>query len=104
MIVVANTLKIQKISRKRSRLPFDWRNPFGYLIAIAIQLQMMAFALRHVAYMFSLGIGFYAFAWSLIDESKSEITSLNEFINGETPRSELLTRICGIIHSSYVKR
>lgn len=44
------------------RFPFNWRNPFGYLIAASIQCIEVLNSLTFVACMISLGVGAFLFA------------------------------------------
>lgn len=85
-------------------MPFDWKNPLGYSIAIVFQLLIVSQPLRFIGCMMSIGVGGYYFGWSLVNEFKNETKSYNEIINGKASRLELRTQLCERIRFSYVKR
>lgn len=59
------------------RVPFDWKNPFGYLIAIAIQIGMMIQPARYIVCMLGIGFASYLFEIELIEKSISSLRTLN---------------------------
>lgn len=71
------------------RLPFDWKNPMGYGIALVIQFIAVIFIFNVVGGVTSFGIGYYLFANATIKEFKSSIHLLEDSAkeNGELLRA-----------------
>lgn len=84
-------------------MPFDWKNPLGYSIAIFLELAMVSFTLRYMSYMASLGIGLYSFGILLANGLRDRLISFNGMIRDQTPRSELLAHFCESIRLSYLR-
>lgn len=85
-------------------MPFDWKKPFGYSIAIIFQLILFSQSLQFIAYMLSLAIGYYLFAIAQMKEIKNEIKSYNAFLKNKPSQSELLMRLGETIRFSNLKR
>lgn len=84
-------------------MPFDWKNPLGFSIAIVLQLAMVSFTLRYMSYMVSLEIGLYSFGILLINGSRDSVLLLNEMIRNQAPRSELKAHVCESVRLSHLK-
>lgn len=60
------------------RMPFDWRTPFGYLIAFSFQAVYCTYALHLTASILVLLFGNCFIMITLADELKEELGTLNE--------------------------
>lgn len=74
------------------RVPFHWKTPIGYLIAVVLQLLILAYPARFVSWMLSLAMGGYLFAMSLVNDIKEMIDSINENIKTKTTRRPALVK------------
>lgn len=70
------------------RFPFDWENPLGYLIAIAVQYVVVAYECFAGACSLSLGIGLYWFVNSASKDFQRFLPSINDRAD-ESPSNEL---------------
>lgn len=59
-------------------MPFDWRNPIGYLVAVIIQFIIVAYEFFVIACTLSLAIGAFWFAISATKEIKRIVNSIDE--------------------------
>lgn len=60
------------------RLPFDWRNPFGYFIAISIDLLFFWYEMMISTYILALGIGSYFFGIAMSKSIKRSLFSISQ--------------------------
>lgn len=58
------------------RFPFDWKTPFGYLIAFAVQCITLLIAVQFIALIVSNGIGVYLLIISMIKDLKRAVKHL----------------------------
>lgn len=90
------------------RLPFDWKNPIGYLIATVIQLEMIKNSFRYTVSMLAIGIAFYMFSIMLVKDVidnlqplifDSEASKLHRMLQQKEP-SELLSNFIRIFSNA----
>lgn len=62
------------------RLPFDWKNPVGYLIAVLCQCTLLINAFRYVACLMTLGIASYIYTFKLLDEALRILPAINDSV------------------------
>lgn len=74
------------VTRWLLRYPFDWKNPFGFLICAALQYRMILHSLRLLACVLSLALGAFLFAISMVKELKSELITINEMAKRKKTR------------------
>lgn len=75
------------------RLPFDWKSPYGYLIAIAIQYVMGRYGYMIGASIFVLSIGAYLYGNSLSKGIKGSLFAFNRNVRAKTDQSILLEQV-----------
>lgn len=63
------------------RFPFNWKNPYGYLIAFALQYIMVLNLHFFVACAVSTGIGIYLWASTFTLDIKNHIRIVNDIVN-----------------------
>lgn len=61
-----------------SRIPFDSKNPPGFLIAFTLQYIIISYELYVIACVLSLAVGAYLFAIAATNEIESGIHDINE--------------------------
>ena len=84
--VTLNCIKIQ-------RLPFDWRNPFGFLVAIAIQYVMLSYTLIVAAVMMTLAIGAYLFGMAASKCIKGSLFNISRNIKARRSRKHVMKQV-----------
>lgn len=67
--------------------PFNWKNPFGYLVACALQYILIRYLFIFVVFCVYFEIGFYFLLVSIADDIKRCIKSLNQ--NAKSKRKRL---------------
>lgn len=75
------------------RLPFDWKNPFNFLIAIAIQCAMLLCGLSIGSCVLAFTIGSYFYAIGLSKTVTGILFSFNRNIQSKADRSILLEQL-----------
>lgn len=84
-----HTLKLEKKKNgilllgtvRLKRLPFDWRNPVGYLIAAPFQYILLENPLRYLATMLSIGAGMFLFTISMTEDGKTDLRAANDCVH-----------------------
>lgn len=74
---VSNNLKIF-INNFSSRFPFDWKNLFGYTLAVAIQFHMMSIQLQYIEAFLTLGGAGLVFAFTIVEDIKIRLIEFNK--------------------------
>ena len=87
------------------RLPFDWKNPFGYLIAIASQTMMTAYGLTFLVSVGSFGIGSYSILKALTRDIIRLLLTIDESAESEKNHKCILKLLSELIqYHSDVKQ
>lgn len=73
------------------RFPFDWSNPFGYLIAIILEYIITAYIYVIIACTLSLAIDGYWFAYAATNEFQRFLPLINEKAQANANESNELT-------------
>lgn len=76
------------------RLPFDWRSPFGYLIAVTLTVFVAIYEMCLYANLSSLGIGCFLFSTSSTRKLQDSLYTVNErarFEEGRTRTTKQIT-------------
>lgn len=79
------------------RLPFDWRNPFGFSIAFAIQYATLLYATKIGVCALTLGIGSYILAIASSKCIKGSLFAIGRSIKAESDRSCILDQLIEFI-------
>lgn len=72
------------------RFPFDWKNPWGYLIAVGIQYIGHGYILLVTACVLIYGIGGYMLSIALSKSIKVNLYSINQNAGDENHRKYLM--------------
>lgn len=92
------------------RFPFEWKNPFGFLIAFALQYIMLSFALKIGVCVLALAIGLYVYAMAAAKCINKNLLDISRScrLNGvgiESDRKIIWDRLVGHIeYDSSMKR
>lgn len=60
------------------RFPFDSRNPFGYSLAVLLQLEILNFSLHYICTFFCLGFAGLLFEFSFVKDLKGDLNKFNK--------------------------
>lgn len=71
-------LKTKHIWIENIRLPFDWKNPMGYMCASAIQFMVYVCMFSLMASLLSVGIGAFLFAVRATNDITANLKLINE--------------------------
>lgn len=79
------------------RLPFDWKNPLGYLIAACLQYVMTKCFFIYVASLSSFGIGFYLFSMAMSEDMKLNLNSIKRDSKTRRHQSEAIKQLAKFV-------
>lgn len=77
------------------RLPFDWKHPSGYFVAICLQYFMLIEVLAFLACAIALVLEFFLLAFSFTKDMRNHLRSFNQMIktdHSEADVSEIFTK------------
>lgn len=60
-----------------NRFPFDWKNPFGYLIAVITEYMIVMSSVLTAGSALTCGIGFYLFIIAMSKNIKANLRSMD---------------------------
>lgn len=84
------------------RLPFYWKNPIAYLIAIVLQMGIVTLSLGFVAPFMSLGIVAFLFSFSISKDLRRDIQSINE--KAKIGHSQAVEKFYEAVHYTNLRR
>lgn len=85
-----------------SRLPFYWKHPITYLIAILLQMGIVTLSLGFVAPFMSLGIVAFLFSFSVSKDLRRDIRSINE--KTKVDQSQGVEKFYEAVHYTNLRR
>lgn len=77
--------------------PFDWRNPFGYMLATIYIFCLLSYSLVLISGVASFGIGCYILANTTSTELKTIIQKTNKKLRLKSQRSLALDRFIDLV-------
>lgn len=87
------------------RFPFDWKNPLGYSIAIAVQYITAAYGLLFLASLVIFGMVTFFFANALIKDINGLLQTINKNAKVKKNRDRILKQLLEFIqYHSDVKQ
>lgn len=89
-VIDANVLLIQ-------RLPFDWKNPSGFLLAICFQYAALFYASRYLACFLTLAFGLFMFTFSYVKDMIAQVHSIDKYAKAKLSEQDVLNRLAEII-------
>lgn len=75
------------------RIPFDWKNPIGFLMTAIILYAICQYTLLYAAHMTSYGISLNFYIVSLTGDIKSHLNEMNNGMRNGADFSEISDRI-----------
>lgn len=80
------------------RFPFDWKNPCGYLIAVAIQLHLESIQLQYIEAFLTLGGAGLLFAFTIVKDIKNNLNEFNEVAKKRKSQlPEIMVQLANVI-------
>lgn len=79
------------------RLPFDWKNPLGYLVAVAATSIMASDPLHYMGCFLFLFYGVYMFSISIVKDLKGQLHSINKLARGKKCRADMYKKLSKFI-------
>lgn len=87
-----------------SRFPFDWKNPVGYLVAVAIQYRVVSVSYRYLSYFLSLAVVFISTSMSIAEDTVSDIRSICENVRIKHQSRSIYKQLAELIDFTNQKR
>lgn len=85
---IVEALTKHKYFNKFSRVPFDWKNPIGYLIAIIWEYITVVYAFMVVGILTTFGFGTFLLALTALDDVKVGLKKINDLAKFEKNRAQ----------------
>lgn len=79
------------------RLPFNWKNPIGYSIAVVVQLHMVSLCLRYIDCVMILGFAALLFAFTFVKDIKGDLERFNRLAKIKKTQDRSMKPLCEII-------
>lgn len=92
IIDIATLFKIQ-------RLPFDWRTPTGYFLAIVIQYIQTCYTFLFATSALSLGIGMYFIGNAIIKDICASLNAIDDNAKFDGNRMQIIDQISDFIET-----
>lgn len=92
-----NRNKCVFLVHKSNRLPFDWRNPIGYLCASSLQYMISLCMFHIIASLLSIGVGSFLYAMRSVMIIICNLETTHESLQSENDRSSHLKYLSDFI-------
>lgn len=79
------------------RMPFDWKNPVGYPVAISLQFGMLFFLNVYLACFLTLAFGYYLFTLSIAENMTDELHLMTRGAKMQKSAKQILTELSEFI-------
>lgn len=86
------------------RLPFDWKNPLGYLIAIYLQFIVVSMPLRYMGCFVTLALTSFLIGMCFADDMKNDLKSIDENAKVKLPKTTIYKQLTEMINFTNTKR
>lgn len=75
------------------RLPFDWKSPTGYVIAILLQFIIVFYECSYLACFLTLALGIYLFILSFAKDMIDELQTINDRVKMENSIAQIRNQL-----------
>lgn len=79
------------------RIPFDWKNPTGYLLSTAAMLTCLNCASQCTASLMFLAVGAFIFAITFVKDMKCKLHTINEMVKDKKSRKHMYKELSEFI-------
>lgn len=82
-----------------NRFPFDWKNPVGYLVAVAVQLHMTLIIVRYIECFLIFGLAGVLFGFSIANDIKNNLKQFNKIAKSKKSiLPNIMEQLVALIH------
>ena len=81
------------------RLPFDWKNPIGYSVAVAIEFHLAAAMVHYVECFLVFGFAALLYIFSVVKDIQNDLNQFNETAKLKKLQSDCLEQLNGFIRA-----
>lgn len=81
------------ITRNLFRFPFDWRNPIGYIIAVAIQTTVVALAAKNPSFTWSFCLASFWFATTITKDLRLHLKNMSKNAKKKKNRAQIMGKL-----------
>lgn len=81
------------------RLPYDWKNPYGYMVAVVAQLLWASFAFTYIGCVLALSFGCFMFSLAMIKILKNDLHSIDKMARDKNSRSDMYKKLCEFLET-----
>lgn len=92
------------IQKNNKRLPFDWKNPIGYLAAVTFQYSSLTLVFNFVAFVILFGLYAFFFILSITSEIRSILKAISNDAKFKRNEREAMHKIRGYIHTHSIAK
>lgn len=78
-------------------MPYNWRNPLGYLVTASIQFFLSAYAFQYIVCFMLLAFGIFMFAMALAKIEKTKLHSINKMASNKKLRKNMYKELSEFI-------
>lgn len=78
------------------RLPFNWKNPIGYLVAVFLQIIVETYHFRYLACFLTFALGGYLFTTTSSIDVIKDLKSVNDDLRSKIDISTKLTKLINL--------
>ena len=79
------------------RLPFDWKNPYGFFIGVTMEFEVATYLLLLVACLLTLSCGCLLFMLTMIKVAKQSLHSINKTAKLKSKRTLISNQLTQFI-------
>lgn len=87
------------LTQNKKSYPFDWKNPYGYSIAVILQFTVALLLLHYLACFISIAFVSYFIATTLNGFMKDDLQSINKMAKRKTSKSDIFEPFSRFVRS-----
>lgn len=92
-------LEIWSMSKYCFRLPYDWKSPIGYLVAIFAQFLSIRFPIQYIGFFFAFAFSAFMFGISSVKDLKDKLHSINGMTGNKKSRRKMYKKFSEFIRT-----
>lgn len=81
------------------RFPYDWKNPFGYLVTVVAQFLLLIYPCQYLGCFTVLAFGAFMFSVAFVKILKNELRSVNKMATRKKLRKRMYKQLSHFIWS-----
>lgn len=80
------------------RLPFNWRHPLGFLVAVFLQIIAVIFPFRYLSCFITFALGSYLFVSTLTNDVVNYVKSINDDAKKSKSKIDIYKKLSELVH------